>query len=140
VYSCANQARKKVAKPKLAPFALRVYPASWVEIFREHKESDDQTLPIAWVAGISDCGSLFAKSSERENRLRIVTASDDHTARVWRILPDTQSLIEYARATVLRQLTPEGAGASSSIQVAHSAGGLRTRTKPGAERGLPPHI
>jgi WD40 repeat protein len=38
---------------------------------------------------------------------RIVTASYDNTARVWRTFPNTQSLIDYARATVPRQLTPE---------------------------------
>jgi WD40 repeat protein len=38
---------------------------------------------------------------------RIVTASGDHTARVWRVFPNTQSLIDYASVTVPLQLTPE---------------------------------
>jgi len=39
--------------------------------------------------------------------LRIVSASWDHTARVWLAFPTTQSLIDYARANVPRQLTEE---------------------------------
>jgi len=38
---------------------------------------------------------------------RIVTASNDKTARMWRTFPNTQSLIDYARATVPRQLTED---------------------------------
>jgi hypothetical protein len=37
----------------------------------------------------------------------VVTASTDDTARIWRIFPTTQELIDYARSVVPRQLTPE---------------------------------
>ena len=38
---------------------------------------------------------------------RVVTASADGTARIWPVFRDTQSLINYAKATVPRQLTAE---------------------------------
>ena len=38
---------------------------------------------------------------------RVVTASDDETAKIWRVFPTTQALIDYARSIVPRQLTPE---------------------------------
>jgi WD40 repeat protein len=37
---------------------------------------------------------------------RIVTASQDGTARVWNILPDTQALVSAAKAIAPRCLTP----------------------------------
>jgi hypothetical protein len=37
----------------------------------------------------------------------VVTASDDGTARLWRVFHTTQELIDYARSIVPRQLTPE---------------------------------
>jgi WD40 repeat protein len=36
---------------------------------------------------------------------RVVTASEDGTARVWRVFSTTQALIDYARSIVPRQLT-----------------------------------
>ena len=38
---------------------------------------------------------------------RVVTASSDETARLWAVLPAGQALIDYAKLTVPRQLTPE---------------------------------
>jgi WD40 repeat protein len=38
---------------------------------------------------------------------KVVTASDDRTARIWRVFGSTQELIDYARSIVPRQLTPE---------------------------------
>ena len=38
---------------------------------------------------------------------RIVTASDDNTARIWRVFPTTQDLVDYARSIMPRELTPE---------------------------------
>jgi WD40 repeat protein len=38
---------------------------------------------------------------------RVVTASADKTAKIWRVFPTTQALIDYARNIVPRQLTPE---------------------------------
>ncbi len=38
---------------------------------------------------------------------RVMTSSLDKTARLWRTFPNTQTLIDYARATVPRQLTSE---------------------------------
>ena len=38
---------------------------------------------------------------------RIVTASDDDTARIWRVFPTTQDLVDYARSIMPRELTPE---------------------------------
>jgi len=37
---------------------------------------------------------------------RMVTASDDKTARVWKIFANTQELVSHAKAAVLRCLTP----------------------------------
>jgi hypothetical protein len=37
----------------------------------------------------------------------VVTASDDGTARIWRVFPTTQELINYAHSIVSRELTPE---------------------------------
>jgi WD40 repeat protein len=37
---------------------------------------------------------------------RVVTASTDDTARIWRVFRSTQELIDYARSIVPRQLTP----------------------------------
>ena len=49
-----------------------------------------------WSASFSPDGS------------RIVTASSDFTARVWRMWPSTQALIDYAReCCVFRELTTE---------------------------------
>ena len=36
---------------------------------------------------------------------RIVTASDDNTARIWRIFPTTRALVDYARSVMPRELT-----------------------------------
>jgi WD40 repeat protein len=38
---------------------------------------------------------------------RIVTASVDETARVWRTFPNTKSLIDYAKSQLPRELTAE---------------------------------
>ena len=38
---------------------------------------------------------------------RVVTASDDRTARIWPVFPTTSALIAYARGIVPRQLTPK---------------------------------
>jgi WD domain, G-beta repeat len=35
---------------------------------------------------------------------RIVTASDDKTARIWQVFPDTQALVSHAKAAVPRCL------------------------------------
>lgn len=37
---------------------------------------------------------------------RIVTSSDDRTARVWHLYPDTQALVTRAQQLLPRQLTP----------------------------------
>jgi WD40 repeat protein len=37
---------------------------------------------------------------------RVLTASDDHTARIWRVFPSVKALVEYARAIKPRALTP----------------------------------
>ena len=38
---------------------------------------------------------------------KVVTASADGTARIWRVFRTTQELIDYARSILPRQLTPE---------------------------------
>jgi WD40 repeat protein len=38
---------------------------------------------------------------------RVVTASDDDTAKIWRVFPTTQDLVDYAKSIVARHLTPE---------------------------------
>jgi WD40 repeat protein len=38
---------------------------------------------------------------------RVITASEDNTAEIWRVLPTTQGLIDYAKSIMPRQLTPE---------------------------------
>jgi WD40 repeat protein len=38
---------------------------------------------------------------------RVVTASEDGTARLWAVFPEGQALIDYAKSIVPRQVTPE---------------------------------
>lgn len=37
----------------------------------------------------------------------MLTASEDGTARIWRVFPTDAALVEYARAIMPRALTPE---------------------------------
>jgi len=37
---------------------------------------------------------------------RVLTASSDNTARIWRVFPTAAALVEYARAIMPRALTP----------------------------------
>jgi WD40 repeat protein len=37
---------------------------------------------------------------------RVLTASADHTARLWRVFPTVAALVEYARAIMPRALAP----------------------------------
>jgi WD40 repeat protein len=50
---------------------------------------------VVWSAAFSPDGS------------KVVTASYDRSARIWRVFRTTQELIDYARSIVPRQLTPE---------------------------------
>jgi WD40 repeat protein len=62
-------------------------------------------------------GNQFAVLRGHESRVlsaafspdgaRVVTASDDRTARIWPVFPTTSALIDYARSIAPRQLTPK---------------------------------
>ena len=59
---------------------------------------------IAVLAGHSGPvrSAVFSPDGER-----ILTASDDTTARIWRIFPTTQALVDRSKILVPRCLTPE---------------------------------
>ena len=59
---------------------------------------------LATLEGHTDAVNSAAFSPDGT---RVVTASDDQTAKIWRVFPTTQELIDYARSIMPRQLTPE---------------------------------
>jgi WD40 repeat protein len=52
-------------------------------------------------------GSTVWSASFSPDGQRVVTASDDGTARIWRIFPTAQALVEAAKEAVPRCLTPQ---------------------------------
>jgi len=51
------------------------------------------------------CGTVTSAAFSLDGK-RIVTTSEDKTARIWDVFPDTQSLVSAAKARVPRCLTP----------------------------------
>ena len=75
--------------------------------------SDDQTARL-WDAATGKALVTLEGHTDRvwsaafsPDGTRVVTASFDKTAKIWRVFPTTQALIDYAQSIVPRQLTPE---------------------------------
>ncbi len=60
--------------------------------------------PVAILEGHKD---LVTDAAINPQGTRVVTASLDKTARLWRVFPTTQALIDYSKSMVQRCLTPE---------------------------------
>jgi WD40 repeat protein len=60
--------------------------------------------PLATLQGHTDSvnSAVFAPDGGR-----ILTASDDNTARLWEAFPETQTLVDHLKNEVPRCLTPE---------------------------------
>ena len=85
-----------------SPDGTRIVTASYDKTARVWNAASGRSLMV--LQGHTD-GVIAAAFSP--DGTRIVTASYDNTARVWRSFRNTQSLIDYAKATVPRQLTLE---------------------------------
>jgi WD40 repeat protein len=65
------------------------------------------TASGAEIAVLSGHDGTVKSAAFSPDGRRVVTASEDGTALLWRIFLDTQSLVDFAREAVPRELTPE---------------------------------
>jgi WD40 repeat protein len=92
----------RVTSAAFSPDGTRVVTASWDNTARLWDAAAGKAL--ATLAGHTDQVTSAAFSPDGT---RVVTACGDHTAKIWQVFTTTQELIDYARSTVPRQLTPE---------------------------------
>jgi Tol biopolymer transport system component len=85
-----------------SPDGTRIVTASGDQTARVWDTASGRSLMVLQ----GHTGLVFAAAFSPDGT-RIVTASGDQTARIWRSFRNTQSLIDYAKATVPRQLTLE---------------------------------
>ena len=84
-----------------SPDGSRIVTASWDYTARLWDATSGKEIAVLGGHEASVSHAAFSPDGGR-----VVTASDDGTARIFRVFLTTQALIDHARKTVPRQLTP----------------------------------
>jgi WD domain, G-beta repeat len=97
-----NGHRKLVRGAEFSPDGRRVVTASWDNTARLWDVETGKEIAV--LNGHTDGVQSAAFSPDGR---RVVTASEDKTARLWDVFPNTQSLVDDAKARLPRCLTQE---------------------------------
>jgi WD40 repeat protein len=92
----------EVTAAAFSPDGTRIVTASWDETARVWDAASGRSLLV-----LRDHMAEVTTAAFSWDGTRIVTASWDKTARIWRIFQNKQSLIDYAKRAMPRQLMPE---------------------------------